>query len=102
MTTRSIRRRLLHLALLTSGVLMILPATALADATTAQPQAAVSVSRVFRVHGQTVTVPGRWFQLSGVVRPYVAGQKVSVKALRHGHQFKTATLRLRPVDHGAA
>ncbi|HWD86167.1 MAG TPA: L,D-transpeptidase [Solirubrobacteraceae bacterium] len=90
------------MALLASGALLSVPAAALADATSARPHAALSFSRVFRVHGQTVTVPGRWFQLSGTVHPYVAGQTVTLKAFRDGHVFKTATRAVRSTHHGSA
>jgi hypothetical protein len=102
MTRRSIRRRLLQVALLASGALMSLPAAALADASPGGPHVTLAFTRVFHVHGQTVTVPGRWFQVNGTVRPYVTGQTVTVKAFRGGHVFKQATVAIRSADHGSA
>jgi hypothetical protein len=102
MIRRFIQRRLLGVALLAGGVLAGLPAAALADASSAQPHVTLAFSRVFRVHGQTVTVPGRWFQLTATVHPYVAGQSVTVRAFRAGHEFKAATLTIRSADQGAA
>jgi hypothetical protein len=96
------RRRLLPAALLASGALLSVPAPALATASPAQPHATLSFSRVFRVHGQTVTVPGRWFELNATVHPYVAGQTVTLEAFRDGHVFKTATLAVRSAQHGSA
>jgi hypothetical protein len=102
MTGASIRRRLWLAGLLVTGGLFALPAAAAAAGGPSPPAASASLSlqRVFRVHGETVTVPGRWFQVDGSVRPYVAGQSVTLKAFRNGHQFKTATVSIRP--HRAA
>ncbi len=50
----------------------------------------------FAVHRQAVTVPDRSLHVVGVVRPYVPGQWVSVKAFV-GHQLiKSGRLRVRP------
>jgi hypothetical protein len=43
--------------------------------------ASLSLSGLFTVGSQPVTVPGRTVAVSGVVRPYVPGQRVLVKAL---------------------
>jgi hypothetical protein len=94
-----IRRTLSLVGLLVTGGLLTLPAGALAGS---GPHASLSFSRIFRVHGESVTVPGRWFQLNGVVRPYAPGQTVTVEAFRQGHHFKTATLALRPAGSGTA
>jgi hypothetical protein len=96
----AIRRTVCLVGLLVTGGLLTLPSAALASS--AGPHASLSLTRVFRVHGQAVTVPGRWFQLGGVVRSYVAGQTVTVKAFRNGHMFKTARLTIRSADHGAS
>jgi hypothetical protein len=51
---------------------------------------------VFAVSRQAVSVPGRAVTVSGVVRPYVAGQWVTVTA-RLGHRLiRRARLRVRP------
>jgi hypothetical protein len=99
MTRALIRRTLLVVGLLVTGGLLALPGQALASGA-ATAHASVTLSRVFRVHGETVTVPGRWFQANGTVRPYAAGQKVTLKAFHDGHLFKGATLAIRPAKHG--
>lgn len=100
MLQSSIRRTLYLVALLVTGGLLTLPSAALAGSSS--PHVSLSFARTFRVHGQAVTVPGRWFQVNGVVHPYAPGQTVTVKAFKGGHQFKTATLALRPASHGTA
>jgi hypothetical protein len=89
------------MALLVGGALLGVPGLA-SGATATAPHASLSFSRVFRVHGQTVTVPGRWFQVNGVVHPFVAGQTLRVRAFRDGHVFKRATLVINSADHGSA
>jgi hypothetical protein len=49
-----------------------------------------------------VTVPGRTVHIHGVVRPYVAGQAVLVKAFVGGKQFKTDRLRIKPSPGGTS
>ena len=51
---------------------------------------------LFSVHGAPVTVPGRGVAVTGVVRPYVAGQAVLLKAYVNGHLFKVVKLALAP------
>jgi hypothetical protein len=97
-----LRRRLWGLALLAAG-LLALPAGALADGGSAGPAQArpsMYLGRIFRVHGEAVTVPGRWFEVVGVVRPYVAGQSVELRAFEGRHLLKRATLRLKPSPRG--
>ena len=43
-----------------------------------------------------VTVPGRNVVITGVVRPYVPGQSVTVRELLNGRQFQKVVLRLKP------
>ncbi len=50
----------------------------------------------FYVHGDAVTVPHRALQVTGFVRPYVAGQTVSVRSFVGRHLFKTDHLRIKP------
>ncbi|MGO9883806.1 MAG: L,D-transpeptidase [Solirubrobacteraceae bacterium] len=54
------------------------------------------VAGAFFVDGHAVTVPHRALQVSGVVRPYVAGQSVTVKSFLGHHAFKTDQLRVKP------
>jgi len=55
---------------------------------------------VFVVHGTAVTVPGRPVTVAGYVRPYVAGQRVLVKAFLNGKLFKQDLLRIKPSSGG--
>jgi len=61
---------------------------------------ALTVPDAFLVNKQLVTVPGRTVHIHGVVRPYVAGQRVLVRASVNGKQFKTDHLRIRPAPGG--
>jgi hypothetical protein len=54
----------------------------------------------FVVGGHRVTVPGRTVRVQGVVRPYVPGQTVLVKAFLGSRQFKTDILRIKPAAGG--
>lgn len=56
----------------------------------------LSLVGAFLVHGDAVTVPHRALQVTGVVRPYVAGQSVTVRSSIGHHQFKTDQLRIKP------
>src|SRR5437868_5339039 len=58
------------------------------------------VPDAFVVGRQLVTVPGRTIHVRGVVRPYVAGQTVLVKALVGSRQFKSDRLRILPAAGG--
>ncbi len=60
----------------------------------------LSVPDAFLVSHQLVTVPGRTVHIHGVVRPYVAGQWVLVRAFLDGKQFKTDHLRINPAPGG--
>src|SRR5436190_6910004 len=55
----------------------------------------------FFVHRRAVTVPGRLMHISGVVRPYVAGQWVEVKTLQGRRVIKADRLRIKPAGHGS-
>jgi hypothetical protein len=50
----------------------------------------------FFVHRNAVTVPGHLMHVSGVVRPYVAGQWVDVKVYVGKKRIKSDRLRLKP------
>ena len=54
----------------------------------------------FFVGGNAVTVPTRKFEVTGVVRPFVAGQKVAVTAALNHRRFKTDTLRVKRSSNG--
>jgi hypothetical protein len=56
----------------------------------------LSVPDAFQVDHELVTVPKRVVHIHGVVRPYVAGQWVLVRASVDGKQFKTDHLQIRP------
>ncbi|MGI9184508.1 MAG: L,D-transpeptidase [Solirubrobacteraceae bacterium] len=58
------------------------------------------VANAFFVHGEAVTVPGRAFSVAGVVRPYVAGQVVAVKAFVGHRRIKSDRLRVKPSKNG--
>lgn len=50
----------------------------------------------FVVSRQLVTVPHRTIRVDGVVRPFVAGQRVTLKALEGAHRIKLQQLRVMP------
>ncbi len=100
MKRASIRRALCLASVVVTGALLGVPASALASGTPSAARASLSLSRVFLVHHQYVTVPGRWFQANGVVRPYVPEQRVTLKAFRDGHLFKTGSATVKPAHHG--
>jgi len=55
----------------------------------------------FFVSRQPVTVPGRVLHVGGVVRPYVAGQSVSVRTFLGRRLVKSDRLRIKPSRNGA-
>jgi L,D-transpeptidase catalytic domain len=60
----------------------------------------LTVPDAFQVGRNLVTVPGRVVHIEGVVRPYVPGQTVLVKAFLANKQFKTDRLRIKPAAGG--
>jgi hypothetical protein len=88
-----------------AALAVTLACAAPASATTSAPTAPVrghlslSLRYGFALNRHVVTVPGRGLNVRGVVRPYVPGQFVTVRAYRHGRLFKSARLRIVPV-HG--
>ncbi|MGZ4181699.1 MAG: L,D-transpeptidase [Solirubrobacteraceae bacterium] len=54
----------------------------------------------FFVSHQAVTVPNRVIHVGGVVRPYVPGQWVNVKAFQGSHRVKIDRLRVKPSRNG--
>ncbi|HWE10515.1 MAG TPA: L,D-transpeptidase [Solirubrobacteraceae bacterium] len=59
-------------------------------------QAHLYLSGAFYVHRDAVTVPGRPVDVQGLVRPYIPGQTVEVKAYIGRRLFKTDRLRVKP------
>jgi hypothetical protein len=57
----------------------------------------VQLDDLFRVDGQPVTVPGRRVVVSGVLRPYLAGVHVRLKAYVDGKLVKNTSLELKRV-----
>jgi hypothetical protein len=55
----------------------------------------------FFVNGNAVTLPRRLVTVRGVVRPFVAGQWVTVRAFVNGRLFKTDKLRIKRSRNGA-
>jgi hypothetical protein len=93
------------LACLAAAALLALPAAASATRSTKTKPAvhatpALYISGEFSVHHKPVTIPGRAVVLTGVVRPYVRGQKVKLRAFVGGHQFEHVTLRLKTSRRG--
>ena len=80
------------LVLLAAFALLALPAGALA----AGSKASLYLGGAFSVQHAPVTVPGRAVVVTGVVRPYVPGQKVRLRAFLNGRRFQSVVLRLKP------
>ncbi len=53
----------------------------------------------FAVSRQSVTVPGRAVHVAGVVRPYVPGQVVFVRAFLGGRLIESGHFRVKPSHH---
>jgi L,D-transpeptidase catalytic domain len=82
-------------------IALSVPATAAASSTAAKPKAArasvaLYLPDAFFVDHQPVTVPGRVIHLGGVVRPWVPGQTVTVRAYLGSRLIKTDHLRVNP------
>ncbi len=95
--------RVTALAALVAAIVAIAAASAGAATPATQPvfsTLGLTVPDAFVVGGHPVTVPGRVVHVDGVVRPYVAGQIVLVKASVGGRQFKTSRLLIRPAPGG--
>jgi L,D-transpeptidase catalytic domain len=75
-------------------------AAATAPAKTVFGKLTLTVPDAFNVGGGLVTVPGRVVHVDGVVRPYVPGQTVLVKAFLANKQFKTDRVRIKPAAGG--
>ncbi len=85
-------------------MLPIASAQAATTTTTTPAQAAGSLTLTlpdaYSVNQQAVTVPNRAVHVQGTVRPYVKGQKVTVKAFLQGRLVKTTTQWIYPSKNG--
>jgi hypothetical protein len=94
--------RLLGCSATTVALAAAVPSPAGATTTTRAPAAPVKASMTlylpdaFFVHREPLMVPGRTLHVGGVVRPYVPGQWVTVRAAIGGHVIKTDRLRVKP------
>jgi hypothetical protein len=88
-------RRLLPLAV--AALLVVAgSAQAAAPVSAVRAQPSLYLGGVFAVQKAPVTVAGRAVTVSGVVRPYVPGQRVLLQAFVGNHLFKSVLLRLKP------
>jgi hypothetical protein len=95
--------RVIALTALVASLVAVCAAAASAATPPARPSQGtlrLTVPDAFLVGGHLVTVPGRTVHIEGVVRPYVAGQTVLVKAFVGRKQFKTDRLRIKPAAGG--
>jgi hypothetical protein len=65
-------------------------------------KAQLAIEGAYAVSGQRATIPGRPFVLTGVVKPYVAGQKLTLRAIERGRTIVTRVLAVKPGGHFAA
>src|SRR5690348_251275 len=96
------------LATITISLLGAVPAGAVSTTTTtvSTPKAAKGSLRlylpdVFFVKGNAVTLPKRLVTVGGQVKPFVAGQWVTVRAFVNGKLFRTDRLRIKRSRNGA-
>jgi L,D-transpeptidase catalytic domain len=95
--------RVTAFAALLAAIAAVSAASASAATPPAQPARGtirLTVPDAFLVGGHLVTVPGRAVHIEGVVRPYVAGQTVLVKAFVGHKRFKLDRLRIRLAPGG--
>jgi L,D-transpeptidase catalytic domain len=92
--------RIIAVSALVASIVVVCAASASAATAPAHGTLRLTVPDAFLVGGHLVTVPGRTIHVHGVVRPYVPGQTVLVKAFVNGKQFKTDHLRVRPAPGG--
>ncbi len=90
------------------GALLVMPAVAqaAAGATTPvrahqHPSVQLSLQYGFTVNHQPVTVEGRGVQVSGRIRPYIAGQYVTVSSFLGQHLIKRERMRINR-SHGGS
>jgi hypothetical protein len=95
--------RVTALAALVAGILAVCAASAAATTAPAKTvfgKLTLTAPDAFQVGGQSVTVPGRVVHIDGVVRPYVPGQTVLVKAFLGNKLLKSDRLRIKPAPGG--
>jgi hypothetical protein len=92
--------RVIALAALVATIAAVFAASASAATPPAHGTLHLTVPDAFLVGGHIVTVPGRTVHVQGVVRPYVPGQTVLVKAFIGSKRFKTDRLAVRPAPGG--
>jgi hypothetical protein len=63
---------------------------------------ALLLSGAFRLSGGAVTVPGRPFDVRGIVRPYVFGQVVELRVYLNGRLLAAHQLALKPSGRAGA
>ena len=67
----------------------------------ARATAVLYLGNLFLLHNYPVTVPGRAVVVTGIVRPYVSGQVVTVRGYLNNRLFKALRVRLAPSAHNA-
>jgi L,D-transpeptidase catalytic domain len=88
-------------AVLAAVIVASASSAATASASPAPGTLRLDVPDAFVVSHALVTVPGRMFHIQGVLRPYVPGQMVLVRAFIGHRLFKTAQLAVTPARGGA-
>jgi hypothetical protein len=71
-----------------------------AGATAAKGALKLYLHDAFVVSGDLVTVPNRVIHVDGVVRPFVPGQRVTLKAFEGARRIKVQQLRIQPSRNG--
>ncbi len=80
---------------LLAGLVFLVPLASASTASAPRPaRMALALRGAFSVQHQTVTVPGRSFQVRGVERPYAPSQKILVQEYLNGHQVASHTVPL--------
>jgi hypothetical protein len=79
-----------------SGVMPSASAVSAAPVRVSAGQATVYLPDAFFVHHVAVTVPRRWFHVVGIVRPWVAGQPVTLKLFLGRRLVKKMRVELSP------
>ena len=66
-----------------------------------KPSVRLYLPDAFLVRGHVVTVPGRPMHITGVIRPYVKGQRVAVAVLEGRRVIKRAWVRVHRTRYGS-
>jgi hypothetical protein len=90
--------------LLVGGAVLFAPMGAAAQSSSSRTAVAharpsLYLSDEFLVAHHAITVPRRAVDVTGVVRPYVPGQSVTVSEYLNGRRFRSVMLRLKPSPH---